>query len=104
MDARLSLESSWVGEGAVTSVLGRTLRTFVVNYQGAWSEDYQAFHVHEKVSYADGRSLRRNWAIMLDEDQNWSGTNDAGRRMILRGNRETLVICGEGLFRKVVAA
>ena len=71
----------WKGEGQVRGLSGRVLRRFVVSFDGAWSESNRAFHVDERIAYADGRSLDRHWVVHTDETGALVGSDDRAGRM-----------------------
>ena len=70
------------GRGVVLGSRGRILRTFSAQYFGQWSSDADILHLDETVRYADGRSVRRNWAIAID---------DSGRALGYEGDRRSRV-------------
>jgi len=70
------------GEGVVFSWTGKSLRTFSVEFVGQWSSDNDILHLDETVRYADGRIVRRNWAVVLDE---------SGRALGYEGDRRSRV-------------
>jgi hypothetical protein len=92
VQGRAFLGTDWVGHGVVRGPLGRVLRSFTVTYAGVWSAPHGAFHVDEEVRYVDGRVVRRHWGIVADPAGGWSGSDDAGGRMVLRDRGDRLVL------------
>ena len=58
--------SSWSGSGVVSDLMGRKLRSFALDYVGAWSERESGFLCEETVSYDAGFALRRSWHVATD--------------------------------------
>ena len=57
---------SWQGRAKVTDPLGRTIRSFGLQFVGAWSERDSGFLVEETLTYDQGGALTRSWHIAMD--------------------------------------
>ena len=42
---------------------GGVMRRFQLAFEGVWSEEHQALHLDESVTYEDGRSVDRRWVL-----------------------------------------
>ncbi len=84
----LDLKSYFVGhmagEGRVLGLTGRVLRVFTLDFFGEWSIGHDALHLDETVVYADGRQVRRHWALQFDGQGGLSGY-DSHQAARLRG-------------------
>jgi hypothetical protein len=85
------------GDGVVTGLTGKEVRTVRVQYFGQWSIAHDALHLDETRVFDDGREERRNWAIQVDARGKLVGY-DIDRRERVRAQ------VGEGHVRLVYDA